>query len=128
MLPEVVRPAEAVEVACDYHPSGRTEVGGDFYDAFPLDDGRYVVFLGDVMGRGVAAAAAMAQMRAAVRAFASVDPTPASVVDEARPMLARYGTDQLVTLVYAVADAASGTLVVANAGHPPPDVARADGS
>ncbi len=64
------------EVACDYHPSGRAEVGGDFYDASPLDDGRYVLFLGDVMGRGVAAAAAMAQMRSAVRAFASVDPTP----------------------------------------------------
>ena len=74
VLPEVVR-GGGWEVACDYHPSGRAEVGGDFYDASPLDDGRYVLFLGDVMGRGVAAAAAMAQMRSAVRAFASVDPT-----------------------------------------------------
>jgi serine phosphatase RsbU (regulator of sigma subunit) len=79
------------------------------------------------MGRGVAAAAAMAQMRAAVRAFASVDPTPAVVVAKLDHMLTRYGTDQLVTLVYAVADRRAGTLVLANAGHPPPMVLRADG-
>ena len=53
---------------------GAAEVGGDFYDAVALGDGRYVVFIGDVMGRGVAAAAAMAEMRAATRAFASLDP------------------------------------------------------
>ncbi len=127
VLPEVVRGSVGWEVACDYHPSGRAEVGGDFYDASPLDDGRYVLFLGDVMGRGVAAAAAMAQMRSAVRAFASVDPTPAQVVMKLDQMLARYGTDQLVTLVYLLADRVSGTLVVANAGHPPPMLLRADG-
>ena len=126
--PQVVLPSEGWEVACHYEPSGRTEVGGDFYDAFPLGDGRYVVFIGDVMGRGVAAAAAMAEVRAATRAFASVNPEPASVVDRLDAMVVRYGTEQLVTLVYAVADAATGTLVVTNAGHPPPSIVRADGS
>ena len=53
--------------AAHYLPAGRTEVGGDFYDVVPLGDGRVGVFVGDVMGRGVAAAAAMAQMRSAVR-------------------------------------------------------------
>lgn len=126
--PQVVAPSAGWQVACHYEPSGRTEVGGDFYDAFPLGDGRYVVFIGDVMGRGVAAAAAMAEMRAATRAFASVDPDPASVVGRLDRMVVRYGTEQLVTLVYAVADAATGTLVMANAGHPPPSVVRADGT
>ena len=74
VLPERLVGTEGWEVAWAYHPSGRAEVGGDFYDAFALEDGRYVSFIGDVMGRGVAAAAAMAQMRAALRAFASVEP------------------------------------------------------
>ena len=127
VLPEQVAGTEAFEIACDYHPSGRTAIGGDFYDAFPLEDGRHALFLGDVMGRGVAAAAAMAQMRAAVRAFASIDPTPAVVVAKLDHMLTRFGSDQLVTLVYAVADQRANTLVVANAGHPPPMVLRAHG-
>ena len=53
------------EVAVDYRPAGRTAVGGDFYDAIPLPDGWLVAFVGDVMGRGVAAASAMAQVRQA---------------------------------------------------------------
>ena len=73
MLPEVVRGSVGWEVACDYHPSGRAEVGGDFYDASPLDDGRYVLFLGDVMGRGWAAAAAMAADAVRGARLASVD-------------------------------------------------------
>jgi len=116
------------EVACHYRPSGRAGVGGDFYDAFALADGRYVAFIGDVMGRGVAAAAAMAEMRAATRAFASVDPDPAVVLQQLDHMVVTYGIDQLVTLVYVVADAAAGRLLVGNAGHPPPSVLRADGS
>jgi serine phosphatase RsbU (regulator of sigma subunit) len=103
-------------------------VGGDFYDGFALADGRFVAFIGDVMGRGVAAAAAMAEMRAATRAFASLDPDPAVVLRHLDAMVEVYGSDQLVTLVYVLADAASGTLLVGNAGHPPPSVLRSDGS
>ncbi len=115
------------EVAWRYEPSGRTEVGGDFYDAFPLADGRYVAFVGDVMGRGVAASAAMAQMRAAVRAFASADPAPEAVLDALDRMVVQFDTEQLVTLVYVLADAGAGTLRVASAGHLPPFVLRAHG-
>ena len=126
--PEVVVPCTGWSVACHYEPSGRTEVGGDFYDGFELADGRYVVFIGDVMGRGVPAAAAMTEMRAATRAFASVDPEPASVVSRLDRMALSYGRDQLVTMVYGVADAATGTVVMTNAGHPPALVLRADGT
>ena len=66
------------EVAVDYRPAGRTAVGGDFYDAIPLPDGRLVAFVGDVMGRGVAAASAMAQVRSALRAL---DPSPGTVIE-----------------------------------------------
>ena len=111
-----------------YSPAGRTEVGGDFFDAIPLGDGRVALFVGDVMGRGVHAAAAMAQMRAAVRAYAAVDPTPASVMANLDRMFDQFPSDQLVTLVYLVADPAKDELIVTNAGHPPPVLLRADGS
>ena len=124
VLPERVVGSEAFEVASDYHPSGRTAIGGDFYDVLHLDDGRLVVFLGDVMGRGVSAAAAMAMMRASVRAFASVDPMPSAVMCKLDGLLGRYGPEQLVTLVYLLADPASQSLHVGNAGHPPPVLVR----
>jgi serine phosphatase RsbU (regulator of sigma subunit) len=128
VLPQVLVGSGSWDVSCHYRPSGRAEVGGDFYDAFPLDDGRQVVFIGDVMGRGVSAAAAMAEMRAATRAFASLDPEPAAVVARLDAMVVAYGSEQLVTLVYLLADAARGTVSVCNAGHPPASVLRADGT
>ncbi|MGG5260707.1 GAF domain-containing SpoIIE family protein phosphatase [Phycicoccus avicenniae] len=128
VLPEALAGTNDWEVAWRYEPSGRTEVGGDFYDAFPLADGRYVAFVGDVMGRGVAASAAMAQMRAAVRAFASADPEPAAVLGALDRMVTQFDTDQLVTLVYLLADAENGTLRVANAGHLPPFLRRFEGA
>jgi serine phosphatase RsbU (regulator of sigma subunit) len=126
VLPDAMPVLDDWEVAKFYSPSGRTEVGGDFYDAVPLSDGRLVLFVGDVMGRGVAAAAAMAQMRAAVRAYAAIDPTPRSVVTKLDQMFVQYPSEQLVTLVYLLVDPARDELVVTNAGHPPPVVLRAD--
>jgi serine phosphatase RsbU (regulator of sigma subunit) len=128
VLPTEVPAPPGWDVAHHYSPAGRTEVGGDFYDVLDLDGGRLALFVGDVMGRGVAAAAAMAQMRAAVRAYAAQDPTPATVMTRLDEMSARYPTDQLVTLVYVTLDPARDQLVVANAGHPPPVVMRADGN
>ena len=128
VLPDRLPVIPGWDLASFYSPSGRTEVGGDFYDAIPLADGRIVLFVGDVMGRGVAAAAAMAQMRAATRAYAAVDPSPAGVMGKLDTMFAWYPGEQLVTLVYLVADPAREELVIANAGHPAPVILRADGS
>jgi serine phosphatase RsbU (regulator of sigma subunit) len=128
VLPDRMPDLPGWELASHYSPAGRTEVGGDFFDAIPLGDGRLALFVGDVMGRGVHAAAAMAQMRAAVRAYAAVDPAPASVMGNLDRMFGQYPTEQLVTLVYLVADPERDELVVTNAGHPPPVLLRADGS
>jgi GAF domain-containing protein len=128
VLPDVLPVLPGWDLAHYYRPAGRTEVGGDFYDAIALQDGRLVLFVGDVMGRGVEAAAAMAQTRAAVRAYAAVDPTPVVVLTKLDQMYAQFPTDQLVTLVCLVADPAREELVVANAGHPPPVLLRADGN
>ena len=70
----------------------------------------------------------MAQMRAAIRALVAVDPDPAAVLVALDRLFEHYDFHQLVTLVYAVADPARDEIVVANAGHPPPVIRRADGS
>jgi GAF domain-containing protein len=128
VLPEAMPALPAWEIASHYSPSGRTEVGGDFYDAIPIGGGRLAVFVGDVMGRGVRAAAAMAQMRSAVRAYAAVDPSPEAVLRNLDLMLARYGSEQLVTLLYLVLNPRHDELMIANAGHPPAVILRADRS
>jgi GAF domain-containing protein len=128
VLPDTMPDLPGWEIASFYRPSGRTEVGGDFYDAIPLADGSVALFVGDVMGRGVDAAAAMAQMRAAVRAYAAINPEPDSVMHRFDRMFSLFPTQQLVTLTYLVVNADRNELVYANAGHPPPVLLRADGS
>jgi PAS domain S-box-containing protein len=128
VLPELPEEIPGWEVASYYSPAGRTEVGGDFFDALPLPDGRLVVLVGDVMGRGVRAAAAMAQVRAAIRAYIAVDPDPVHVLRMMDRLFTAYDVAQLVTLVYLVADPGHDHVLMVNAGHPPPVVLRADGT
>jgi serine phosphatase RsbU (regulator of sigma subunit) len=128
VLPQLAARFSGWEVASYYSPAGRTEVGGDFYDVVPLPDGRLAAFVGDVMGRGVAAAAAMAQMRSAVRAYLAVDPAPEVVLGKLELLFATYDVGQLVTLVYLLLDPGRDSVVMANAGHPAPMVLRADGA
>jgi len=128
VLPELAVDVPGWEIASHYSPAGRTEVGGDFYDAVALPDGRLAWFVGDVMGRGVTAAASMAQMRAAIRAYIAVDPTPEVVLGKLDLLFATYDMAQLVTLVYGVADPDRDELVLINAGHPPAVVLRKDGA
>jgi serine phosphatase RsbU (regulator of sigma subunit) len=133
-LQEAVRPAPlprdlpAWELAAVYSQAGRTDVGGDFYDVIPVDEHRLVVFVGEVMGRGVQAAAAMSQIRAGVRTLAAVDPDPASVMARLDLLFDQYPTNQLVTLAYGVLDLRTDELAVASAGHPPPLVLNQDGT
>ncbi len=127
VLPDVLPEVPGWRFASYYSPSGRTEVGGDFYDVLPVDGG-VALFVGDVMGRGVTAAAAMAQMRAAVRAYVAIDPSPESVVHHLDQMFETYDYTQLVTLVYVLVDDRSNELQVVNAGHPPPVVLHPDRS
>jgi hypothetical protein len=132
-LQQAVLPAELPQLpgwesAASYLQAGDSSAGGDFYDVSPLDDGRLSLFVGDVMGRGVTAAAAMAQMRAAIRALVAVEPDPRTVLVALDRLFEHYDFHQLVTLVYGVADPARDELVLVSAGHVPPVVRRADGS
>jgi PAS domain S-box-containing protein len=127
VLPEQLPQVEGWDVAVRYLPAGRTDVGGDFYDVVALADGRVVAFVGDVMGRGVSAAAAMAQMRSAVRALVAVDPDPRFVMTGLDRIFEQYDLQRLVSCAYAVADPAQDLLEVINAGHPAPILRLADG-
>jgi len=127
VLPERLPQVAGWSTAVQYHPAGRTDAGGDFYDVLELDDGRLAMFVGDVMGRGVAAASVMAQMRSAIRALVAVDPDPNAVLAGMDRVFEALHVEQLVTMVYAVADPSLDQLQVINAGHPPPILLAADG-
>ncbi|MDT7538413.1 MAG: hypothetical protein QOI82_1998 [Actinomycetota bacterium] len=120
VLPDKLPSVAGWELAAHYSPADRTEVGGDFYDALSLPDGRLALVVGDVMGRGVQAASQMAAIRSALRAFVSLDPDPAVVVSNLDRMFATFDTSQFVTLAYLVVDTARDEMAIVNAGHLPP--------
>lgn len=117
-LPARLPHTEHLEVAAAYLPASDAPMGGDWYDAFPVDGGTCLV-IGDVAGHGREAVAVMAQLRNAVRAFADEDPAPGRVVTRVNRMLCRLGEGQTATITVARWDPASRTLVRSNAGHPP---------
>jgi serine phosphatase RsbU (regulator of sigma subunit) len=120
LLPEQTPPIPGWSVAAHYSPAGRQEAGGDFYDVLPLSGGRVVAVVGDVMGRGVQAAAAMAQTRTMIRAYAVDDPDPVSVLTRVDRYLQVIESAQLITALYLLIDAVSGEVRIATAGHLPP--------
>ena len=89
LLPQAIPELDGLEVACRYVPAKpletqgqgiQTQVGGDWYDIIPLAAGRVGIVIGDVEGRGARAAAIMGQLRAALRAFAQDEKSPADIM------------------------------------------------
>jgi serine phosphatase RsbU (regulator of sigma subunit) len=96
------------------------EIGGDWYDAFRLADQRLAVAVGDVMGKGLTAAAGMGRVRNALRALALTDPRPAAVLGGLdRLFSATEQEEQVTTVAYLVIDPETGEGVLGNAGHLP---------
>lgn len=123
LLPAIPPTLEGLELGELYSPSQRDlEVGGDFYDLFPLDHGRIGVVMGDVCGKGIQAAVYTAMAKYAIRSYALDDPSPVSVMRRTNRALCRQIVDDsmFISIVYALIDAHSMTLAVANAGHPHP--------
>jgi serine phosphatase RsbU (regulator of sigma subunit) len=140
LLPQVIPDLDGLEVACRYVPAKpletqgqgiQTQVGGDWYDIIPLAAGRVGIVIGDVEGRGARAAAIMGQLRAALRAFAQDEKSPADIMrklddwcrslasaDEAGVPL--VGDPPTVSCIYMIYDAWSRELTFANAGHDAP--------
>jgi PAS domain S-box-containing protein len=126
LLPQQAFDLEHLEVSTYYRAGVEgTQVGGDWYDVIELGGGRTALVVGDVMGRGVQAAAVMGQLRAAVRAYARLDLPPADLLECLDGIVRDLGADQIVTCVYAVFDPADRILRFANAGHLPPIVVTA---
>ena len=140
LLPQAIPELDGLEVACRYVPAKpletqgqgiQTQVGGDWYDIIPLAAGRVGIVIGDVEGRGARAAAIMGQLRAALRAFAQDEKSPADIMrklDEWCRSLApadengaqAAGDPPTVSCIYLIYDAWSRELTFANAGHDAP--------
>jgi hypothetical protein len=135
LLPDTVPDLDGLEVAFRYVPAKplatqgqgiQTQVGGDWYDIIPLAAGRVGLVIGDVEGRGARAAATMGQLRAALRAYAQDEKSPADIMrklDEwvrSTAPAGAGGDPPTVSCIYLIYDAWSRELTFANAGHAAP--------
>ena len=115
-LPEL----PAVSLAGRYLPAAAERLGGDWYDAFTLPDGRLGMAIGDVVGRGFHAAAIMGQLRSGLRAYALESGTPGEVLEHLSRLLRQLEPGRTATVAYLIVDPHGGDLVLSTAGHPPP--------
>ncbi|MFJ9523624.1 SpoIIE family protein phosphatase [Kitasatospora sp. NPDC101801] len=116
------------DFAVRYEPATRPlEVGGDWYDTVPLRDGRIGIVVGDCVGRGLAAATVMGQLRSACRALLLQDRSPARTLTALDEFAAGIPGALCTTVFCAVLDPATGELRFSNAAHPPAIVATEDG-
>src|SRR5262245_13031101 len=121
LLPDQLPSVPGLVLGAMYRPVAKNmEIGGDWYDAFRLADQRLAVAVGDVMGKGLTAAAGMGRVRNALRALALTDPRPAAVLGGLdRLFSATEEEEQVTTVAYLVIDPENGTGVLGNAGHLP---------
>ena len=125
-IASALREAKGVDLATCYEPA--LWVGGDYYDVWQAKDGRLVLAVGDVVGKGLAAAMIMADLRASLRAVTAFCSDPAQVMEEVRRQLLDHLDESMfVTLVLAMFDPASGCLDYVNAGHLLPLLVNPDG-
>jgi serine phosphatase RsbU (regulator of sigma subunit)/anti-sigma regulatory factor (Ser/Thr protein kinase) len=127
LLPRALAVPAGMTAAARYLPGARgTQVGGDWYDLLEVD-GKVVLVVGDVMGRGVQAAAMMGQLRATVRAYAIEGHGPADVLTRLDHVVLSLTGLHFTTCVVGVLDPVARTLCMASAGHLPPVVVGPDG-
>ncbi|HEY3686942.1 MAG TPA: SpoIIE family protein phosphatase [Streptosporangiaceae bacterium] len=128
LLPPRPDAPPGLELAHRYLPaSGRTQVGGDWYDMIPLPRGRMALVIGDAMGHDTMAAAAMVQLRTAAHTLADLDLPPEEVLRRLDRLAQTLADAHLATCLFVVCDPAAGTCDLACAGHVPPLVAYPDG-
>ncbi|QKV97690.1 SpoIIE family protein phosphatase [Streptomyces sp. NA02950] len=141
LLPRAVPHQSAVEVALRYLPaSAAPGLGGDWFDVIPLSGARVALVVGDVVGRGVHAAATMGRLRTAVHTLASLDLEPDEVLSRLDDLVSLLAAEQEAvgerplgeqvvgaTCLYAVYDPVSRRCSAARAGHPSPVVTAPDG-
>ena len=127
LMPREMPDIPGFGLAGAWHPS--REVGGDFYDIFPLDDGRWGMMIGDVADKGTAAALYMAMVHSLILSGALRHRSPAAVLAEVNQTILQQSSSGIfVTAFLAVLDPKKKTILYANAGHNPPLMRRASGT
>jgi len=99
-----------------------------WYDVLPTPSGGVGLVMGDVAGKGLAAASMVGRLRSALRAYALEGHGPLALVERMNGYHAALGADLMTTMLYAVIEIDSGSIRIVNAGHPPPLVVRASGT
>ena len=134
LLPSTLPAVPGLDAAAHYHTASPDEVGGDFYDLFPLSQHRWGLFLGDVCGKGAHAATVTSLIRYTLRTAAVYDADPAAVLRTLNPALhERYLTDNqcFCTAIFGLLTPDGGggfILALASGGHPDPLLMRSDGT
>ncbi|MET9858658.1 SpoIIE family protein phosphatase [Streptomyces smyrnaeus] len=129
MLPGHIPHVPGLAMATRYRPArARGGIGGDWYDAVTLPDGRIAAVVGDVQGHDVTAAAVMGQLRIALRAYAAEGHPPLTVMARASAFLAELDTDRFATCLLVLFDPRTGVAASVRAGHLEPLLRRPNGS
>jgi serine phosphatase RsbU (regulator of sigma subunit) len=116
-------------IATRYVAGGdHNEIGGDFYEAFAIDDQRVGLAIGDVQGHSLEAATVMGDLRTSLRAYTIEGLPPAAVVERTNRLFRRFSPNLIATLCFAVLEPATRRLTVVNAGHLPPLVVTRRGT
>jgi len=126
-LPRDIISVEGVEFSATYRAA--YTVGGDFYDVFWVGPEKLAIFIGDISGKGIAAALLMARISGELRVAALAHVAPAVVLSTMNDII--LGRDQpelFFTAIYFTFDVRTGAITLANAGHPTPYLCHADGS
>lgn len=123
LLPAVLPVTDGWELAARYVAGAGSGVGGDWYDVFDLPGGRLGLVIGDVVGRGLAAAVVMGRLRSALRAYALEFDDPAEVLARLDRKASHFEQHTMATVGYAVIDTATHRMDIALAGHLPPVIA-----
>ncbi len=127
MLPSGMYSADGVETLGVSRPANT--VGGDFYDILPLGDGRLVVAVGDVSGKGSPAALLMALLLAMMRTLVDEKLEPAELITRLNLQVVRHAPgSRFITLFYGVYQPLTGEMTYVNAGHMPPIILRSNGT
>lgn len=128
-LPKTLPSIDGLQLSAEYRP-GNTEamIGGDWYDAFALDDSRLVITVGDVLGNGLASAVTMGKLRLAMQSAAMMFPEPEMMLKAADRTIRSLATDTYATALAGIYDSRVQEFTYASAGHPGPALRRADGS
>ncbi|HEX3465986.1 MAG TPA: SpoIIE family protein phosphatase [Candidatus Elarobacter sp.] len=128
MLPAQLPLLPDIRFSASYSAASESQrVGGDFYDAFALPDGRVAVAIGDVTGHGLEAAVVMGEIRQALRAASFESADPSAILDRASRLLIASGRTVFVTAIFGVLDPVTGRFAYSTAGHPPPVLRDARG-